>query len=418
MKRLKVLVSAYGCRPGEGSEPGIGWNVALQIAKYHQVWVITRENNRPRIEAEMLSNPVPGLHFVYYDLPGWARWWKQGQWGVYLHYYLWQIGIYFLAQKLQREVNFDLMHHITYGRYCAPSFLALLPVPLIWGPVGGGESAPDAFWRDFSLRGKVFEIIRNLSRWLGEHDPFVRLTVQRSVLVQATTEDTAQRLREMGATNVQVVSQVGLPQEEITHLRQYAQSQQSIVRFISIGRLLHWKGFHLGLRAFAQANLPDAEYWILGDGPERERLHALAEELGIIHQVKFWRKLPREETLQKLGECLALVHPSLHEAGGWVCLEAMAAGRPLLCLELGGPAIQATDETGFKIPAHTPEQVVQDLAKAMALLVKDSELGACMGQAGQKRVSEFSWETKCQLLDQAYKEIFAQPYSNFISVTR
>jgi glycosyltransferase involved in cell wall biosynthesis len=419
VKRFKVLISAYACRPGEGSEPGIGWNVVLEVAKYHQVWVITRENNRPNIEAEMVSNPVPGLQFVYYDLPSWVRWWKQWQWGVYFHYYLWQIGIYFLAQKLHREISFDLVHHITYGRYCTPSFLALLPIPLIWGPVGGGESAPDPFWRDFSLRGKLFEILRNLSRWLGERDPFVRLTAQRSVLVQATTEETAQRLYEMGAINVQVVSQVGLPKQEITCLSQYARPAQPIIRFISIGRLLHWKGFHLGLRAFAQTDLTDkAEYWIIGDGPEWEGLHALAEELGIIQQVKFWSKLPREETLQKLGECLALVHPSLHEAGGWVCLEAMAAGRPLLCLDLGGPAIQATEETGFKVPGHTPEQVVYDLAKVMSLLARDLELSVRLGQAGQKRVIEFSWEIKCQLLTQVYEEVLDQLYLNSTRVTR
>ena len=69
MRRLKVLMSAYACEPGRGSEPGVGWVVASEMARYHDVWVITRPNHRPFIEAELARNPQPDLHFVYWDLP-------------------------------------------------------------------------------------------------------------------------------------------------------------------------------------------------------------------------------------------------------------------------------------------------------------------------------------------------------------
>ncbi len=410
MKSIKVLISAYACRPNQGSEPGVGWNVTRELVKNHQVWVITREDNRPSIEAELAKNPVPGLQVVYYDLPKWARWWYRGQqWGVQFHYYLWQIGIYFLVRKLHREVGFDLIHHVTYVKYWSPSFLSLLPVPFIWGPVGGGESAPKAFWRDFSWRGRAYETVRDVARWIGEKDPFVRMTVEHSTLTGSTTEDTAKRLHKIGATNVQIISETALASEEIARLAHHTLPQASPVKFISMGRLLHWKGFHLGIRAFAEADLPeDAEYWLLGEGPERQRLQALAEKLGIAHRVKFWNRLPREETLQKLSQCVALVHPSLHDSGGWVCLEAMATGRPVLCLDLGGPAVQVTSETGFKVAAHTPEQAVRDLAASMTRLAQDSQLRVKMGQAGQKRVSDaYSWEAKGQSLTRLYEEILA-----------
>src|SRR2546422_2131365 len=45
-KRLKILISAYACEPGEGSEPGVGWNVAVEAARRHEGWGITRANNR------------------------------------------------------------------------------------------------------------------------------------------------------------------------------------------------------------------------------------------------------------------------------------------------------------------------------------------------------------------------------------
>lgn len=408
---MKVLMSAYSCEPGRGSEPGVGWNVVREVANYHEVWVLTRPDESGEvIEAELVRNPVPNLHFVYFNLPIWANGWRWGSYGaMQLHYYFWQIQAYFIARKLHREIGFDLVHHVTFVKYSSPSFLSLLPMPFIWGPVGGGESAPKAFWQDFSPRAKAYETMRNLVRWLGESDPFARFTAKRSVLTRVTTEDTAKRVRKMGSTNVQVFPEAGLSREEIALLAQYAMPDGCPVRFISMGRLLHWKGFHLGLRAFAQAKLPDAEYWILGDGPEWKRLQGLAEDLNIAHQVKFWGRLPRNETLRKLGECQVLVHPSLHDSGGWVCLEAMAAGRPVVCLNLGGPAVQVTEEIGFKVPAHTPEQAVYDLAKAMVHLSRDSELRVRMGQAGQKLVSDaYSWETKGQYLSQLYEEILDQ----------
>jgi glycosyltransferase involved in cell wall biosynthesis len=389
-----------------GSEPGVGWNTVQALAKYHQVWVLTREDNRTSIEAELTNNNyISKIKFVYVDLPG-SKWWKRGIGGVHLHNYIWQIKAYLVARKLHSNISFDLAHHITYVRYSSPSFLSLLPIPFIWGPVGGGESAPKAFWEDFSLRGKIYEYARNLLRWLGEKDPFVRMTARRSILAWGTTNDTSQRLHKIGAKNVQVCSQLGISQEELAKLANYTISDNLPLRFISVGRLLHWKGFDLGLKAFAQANLPDCEYWIVGEGLEKQRLEMIAQQLGIAQQVKFWGNLSREQTLSKIGNCHVLVHPSLHESGGFVCLEAMAAGRPVICLDLGGPAVQVTEETGFKVPANTPTQAIHDLAEVMACLAKDSELRVRMGQVGQKRVAQFfNWDMKAKSLTQLYETI-------------
>ncbi|ROR35148.1 glycosyltransferase family 4 protein [Inmirania thermothiophila] len=404
---MKVLISAYACEPGKGSEPGVGWNWVRQSARLaEEVWVITRANNREAIEKALAEEPLPNVRWVYFDLPRWARFWKKGQRGVHLYYYLWQIGNYFLARRLHRQVGFDLVHHVTFVNYWMPSFLALLPSPFIWGPVGGGESAPKAFYQTFSLRGKIYETLRDLARWLGEHDPFTRMTARKSALALATTEETAQRLAKLGARNVQVLSQVALASDEIARLGAIPPRQGNPFRLVSMGNLLHLKGFHLGMEAFARLvkEVPQSEYWLVGDGPERKNLERLARRLGVAEKVKFWGALRRHEALQKLAECDVLVHPSLHDSGGWVCVEAMAAGKPVICLDLGGPALQVTGETGFKIPARTPEQAVEEMAKAMRKLAEDPELRRRMGEAARKRVKEaFSWERRGEEIQKVYK---------------
>ncbi|PSB59249.1 glycosyltransferase family 4 protein [Chamaesiphon polymorphus] len=417
---MKVLVSAYSCEPGKGSERGVGWNVAREIARYHEVWVLTRpDESKTAIEAELALNPVPNLHFVYFTLPFWQdslRWGQSGP--MQLHYYLWQIQAYFVGKKLHQEVGFDLTHHVTFVRYSAPSFLSLLPIPFVWGPVGGGESAPLSFWKDFTWKNKLYEILRWGWRSMGELDIFTQLTAQNSAIAYATTEDTAKRIEKLGAPVVQIYSAIGLLTAEIEQLAQSPRLDTSPLRLIGIARLLHWKGLHLGLRAFAQANLADAEYWIVGDGPELDRLQALALELGISSQVKFWGLLPREEVLTKLGECSVLVHPSLHDSGAGVCLEAMAAEKPVICLDLGGPAVQVTTETGVKVPVDTPELAISKLAEAMVRLAGDPDLRLKMGRAGQQRVREcYNWEAKGKQLAQIYEQIVKGKASVQTSIT-
>src|ERR1700680_3319916 len=101
---MKILVSAYACEPGKGSEPGVGWNWVMQVARFHEVWVITRANNRQAIEAAGATQPGQQVHWVYVALPRWARLWKRGPRGVHLYYYLWQVGAYVVAKRLHKEV--------------------------------------------------------------------------------------------------------------------------------------------------------------------------------------------------------------------------------------------------------------------------------------------------------------------------
>lgn len=407
-RRLKILVSAYACEPGKGSEPGVGWNWVKQIARFADVWAITRANNREAIEQALAMEPMPNVHWIYFDLPRWARFWKKGQIGVHLYYYLWQMGIYPVAKRFHKEAGFDLVHHVTFGNYWMPSVLSLLPVPFIWGPIGGGESAPHDFYSTFSLRGRIHEYLRSIARWLGEHDPLVRMTARRATVVLAKAKETAQYVQEMGVSNLRLLSEVAWSKDEILRLAPIPVHSGNSFRLLSMGRLLHWKGFHLGLQSFARLTqvFPQSEYWLVGDGPERKNLQRLAHRLGVSNKVRFWGALAREEALQKLAEVDVLVHPSLHDSGGWVCIEAMATGRPVICLDLGGPALQVTEETGFKIPARTPEQVIQDMADAMQALAKDAPLRHRMSEAARRRVQEyFSWERRGEEIARIYDQV-------------
>ena len=407
VKRLKVLMSAYACEPHKGSEPGVGWAVALEMARYHDIWVLTRANNRADIEAELARNPQPALHFIYYDLPRWASFWKRGRRGVHLYYYLWQVRILGIARSLNREMKYDLIHHVTFVRYWAPSFLCYLRLPFIWGPVGGAESAPRSFWGGSGWRSVVFEGIRQFARWAAEKGPFVRATARRSAIALGTTRETAARLRAIGCRRVETVSQVALPEAEIEQLAT-PRTPKDTIRFVSVGGLIHWKGCDITLRAFARANIPGAEYWLIGDGPDRQRLERLAAELGIAGRVRIFGNVPRPEVFRILRECDVALHAWLHDSGGWASVEAMAAGLPLICLDLGGPAFQVTPGSGFKIAAQDPDQASRDMAAVMVRLAHDKELRSCLSEGARDRVrQEFCLSVLAKRFNSIYQQLVA-----------
>jgi glycosyltransferase involved in cell wall biosynthesis len=383
----------------------VGWNFARQIARFNEVWIITRTNNRRPIEAALAREPLQSAHFVYFDLPKWTRLWKRGKYGLRPYYFLWQLGIYFLARRLHRRAHFDVVHHITFVNFWLPSFLPMLRVPFVLGPVGGGESAPKAFWWSFSLHGKIYELLRDLGRTLAQFNPFVRLAARRAAVALATTDETRNRLKRLGCQTISVLSQVGVTENEIRSCVELSKQPCRNFRVVSVGRFLHWKGFELGLRGFAlfRAHVPASEYWLIGDGPEKGRLEALARKLQLGDSVRLLGNLPREQALEKMAACDVLLNPSLHDSGSFVCAEAMAAGVPVICLDLGGPAVLVTKETGVKIPAISPPQAVRDLAAALSQLAQDHVGRDRLGRAARQHVQEnFNWNSKGERVNHLY----------------
>jgi glycosyltransferase involved in cell wall biosynthesis len=403
--RLRVLASAYACGPDRGSEPGVGWNTVREIARDHDVWVITSSEHQESIERARASLASP-VQFVFVDWPAWLTFVKRTRIGFELQEYCWQFAAYLKARTLHAQIGFDVVHHVTVCRYWMPSLLPFLGVPFVWGPVGGGESAPKPFWPTLGIQGALLEAVRECARFVGERDPLLRLSARRAALAVATTDETCSCIQRLRVARIEVSTQVALSESEMATFNACEIAPHDTVRFISIGRLVSWKGFHLGLRAFARMQYPGAEYWIAGGGPEQRRLQALARELGVENRVRILGSLSREQVVAALHQCDVLVHPSLHDSGGAVCAEAMAAGRPVLCLDLGGPGLQVTRETGIKIPARDPRQVALDMRQAMDFLAASPAVRLRLGRAAQARVREhFTTAVKREQFSVWYRQV-------------
>jgi glycosyltransferase involved in cell wall biosynthesis len=408
-EEIKPLIIAYACEPGLGSEPGVGWNLVHALSRIRPVFVITHEQHRAGVEAYVAKYADGRIKFAFFSLPrifDFALVWPPV---LNFYYYFWHIGAARLARRLNEENHFSIAHHVTYVRYWMPTAAAKVGLPYVWGPVGGGESAPASFNRDLGLRGRCVEVARSVIRWIFECDPRLKSAARNCDLGIAASEQSAERMRRVGFRNVRVMSAVGHVDSDAQH-RDEATCTDNVLRFFSIGRLLHWKGFHLGLRAFAKANIPNSQYVIVGKGPDRVRLEKLAQSLGISDRVRFTGALPRKEGLAEMQRADVLVHPSLHDSGGFVVLEAMDLKMPVICLDLGGPAVCVDETNGFKVAARSTEQAIDDIAVAM-LKLTNSELRKQLGETGRRRATEeFSWLAKAQQIDAEFRRILAQQH--------
>jgi glycosyltransferase involved in cell wall biosynthesis len=334
------------------------------------------------------------IDFVYVDVEGWpadsavANRWRR------THYNLWQLRIVPAARRLHESIGFDVVHHVTYGQYWSGSWMGKLGVPFVWGPLGGGERAPRPLVEDFPRDGRLHERKRDVAQAIGRRTLPVNHAARRATLILATTEETQRAMMAQGIRHVEVMSNSALPDAEVTAEPDRTRRTDDVFRVVCIGRLEHWKGFHLVVQAFAKfvETNPASALSIIGEGPAETHLRGLTEKYGLGEKVQLHGRVPRTDVLDCLSRSHVLAHPSMHDSAGWVTLEAGAAGLPVVCLDLGGPGLQVTPETGIKISPGAPEEVVGAMAAAFRTLANDRDHARRLGDAARARVVEhFTW---------------------------
>ncbi len=390
---MRALLSAYACEPNRGSEPEVGWQRALHMMAYaDEVWVLTRANNQEVIEANPLSHS-PGLHFIYYDLPGWALKLKRQAWFLPIYYILWQWGAYCKAAKYHRDRPFDSVYHVTLTSMQYGSFMGRLGIPFIIGPVAGGERAPLRLRRSLPLRGRVIELLRDIGILFQRYSPLTRSAFAAAKRIYVTTAESMKLI----PLRCHFKTEVHLAIATDGNASQSNKSEPlRCQKYIYAGNLLYLKGVHWAIRALAEAHktMPDATLTIVGSGPAEEWLRNVADQCRISHIVNFAGRVSRKQLVDDFPNYTALVFPSLHDSGGMVVLEALSAGLPVICLDLGGPAAIVNSSCGVVIPTADADEtaIVNRIASAMISLgTMNSANLKLFSTSAIYRASDLSW---------------------------
>ena len=132
------------------------------------------------------------------------------------------------------------------------------------------------------------------------------------------------------------------------------------IRFLTICMLVEGKGLHYligSIRLLRERGYDNFEFYIGGEGREREMLEKMVEALDLTDYCKFLGHLNREQVSDELCKCNVFVLPSLSETFGVVNAEAMAFGKPVISTKCGGPEFVVTPETGILVPPADPEKL-------------------------------------------------------------
>jgi glycosyltransferase involved in cell wall biosynthesis len=225
--------------------------------------------------------------------------------------------------------RFDFAWHATYAAYWLPTPAASLGLPCVWGPVGGGVTAPRALWPGLGLRGLFGELVDCVAVRLMACLPPTRRTWRGATMPVVQNHQTLARLpgylrRRAVVLNHAVFAEIAAP---------WTGPRGRTVVFA--GRLEARKAPWLAIRALAYAPA-HVHLLMIGDGPDRRRLVALARRLGVEPRVTFAGQLARPAVLQAWKTAAAAVFTGVREEGGIALAEAIGSGTPVIVLAHGG----------------------------------------------------------------------------------
>ncbi|MCD8235782.1 MAG: glycosyltransferase [Prevotellaceae bacterium] len=397
-----ILISAYACEPYKGSEQGVGWNWALQIAKRNKVIVITRSNNEPVISDYLMEHPMENITFHYCDVPNAIRRFKKGRKGVHWYYYLWQYYCYKKAKEIIKTETVDYTFTVTFGNMWLPTFLYKLPVRHIWGPIGGEAGIPKILWDRISLKQKIIESVRAINPYIPISNPFYNRICKKSYKIIARTNEVEQVLPRSCRDKVVVCLETGASAEDCKMMKAKAEQAEATDDLVHVGQMIPRKMLDIGIEAFARiANkYPHVKYNLVGTGPEKHHLKELANEYGLKDRVIFHGIKPRDEAIALMQKSAIIVHPSAYEGGCWSLFEAMISEKAIVCFDVSGNHVLLTDECAELIPMMSHEKAVGAFAQKLDLLLSDKILRDRLGKAACERIlNHFLWDNKGEFFE-------------------
>ncbi len=171
----------------------------------------------------------------------------------------------------------------------------------------------------------------------------------------------------------------------------------------AVGRMVWQKGFKYLVQAIPEivSEIPDLKLLLAGNGPLRDKLEDLSEELGVRDKIIFAGF--RNDIKDVLSAVDILSVPSLLEGFPMVILEAMAMAKPIVAADIDGIAEQIIDGVnGILVPPKDPSA----LAKAVILVLNDKELAMSMGSAAREEAEqEFSVEKMVTETEKVYSSL-------------
>ena len=402
-------MTAYAFDSTLGSEPGVGWNWALAMARRgHDVHVVHGPSEHPDGGAELPPSQVLSGHLTVEAVNTAPPWPSLGALDFYRTYRRWLDDVSKHLGALDPS-DFDVAHQVTLGTPYWGSSLKGWPGRRVLGPVGISGGLPSwALAETGAQRG--LETLRSLA--LEIPSPFTRMSdaIRSADLVFASDMRTMGRSTRLG-TPVQLMIPDGVHAKQVAPIPVCAPDRRGMT-LVWAGRLLPRKGVVLAVEAFAQARhrVPgEAKLLLIGGGPEQDRAQKVAAETGAIRQVEFAGPMSREHVVQAFATGRAHVFSSLRDTFGGVLLESASRATPAVTFlheGLAGVRQWYPREAMWGREVRSRVDAVAGLADAMvAALTAEDDEWTLRSVAAQAFALENTWEEKALVMERAYESL-------------
>lgn len=415
MKQLKILLSAYACEPELGSEYGVGWNVATNMAEYNDVYVLTRGYCKEKIEKELKIRTIHNLHFIYFDIPKLLFFNEKKNWGEQINYLIWQLLSILFVKKLQKKHFFDLFHHITFIQYRTPSAGFFLNIPFVIGPIGGAETIAASFVRDLDIYTKKKEKIRRKGKDIGLFSVLSSLKKNKKAFIFASKQNVSRLASRLGKSKIYSLPAIAFSPEDFEHYQSNQKEEHSYFSMIYAGRAEDWKGIEIYLsavkRAFSDDKAAKIKVKLIGIRyeHEKEKVTKWICDLNLSPQVELIPFMPRNELINEISRTDLFIYPAFRDSGSMAVLEACVLGCPVICFDAGGQDI-FPDEIVMKIPVSevSYEDNLKNLSDKLLWASNNNEEILKIGIRAKKYAYEnFTWKHKVEVINKIYKEILS-----------
>jgi glycosyltransferase involved in cell wall biosynthesis len=410
---MRVLLSAIGCHPEHGSEGGIGWNAVRALSSENELHVMTSVSQRPALEAAVLKGECPNVTFSFFgtDKPyhpnrliarceSWVR------------YFKWINQSYHHALHLLSERKFDLAHQVTYSSWRVASPLWQLPIPFVWGPVGGVAKYPWHLLNKLSASGALFEVARNLSNRAAMLSPALRACARGSTAVIGSNRESARVLRRLRGhdRDLYQITPMAFTHDEMVRFTCDPASKPQVGRLelFAGGSMVGSKGIVFGLEAMAfvlKLGI-DCRFTIASGGPEISFLKKRTRQLSLEKHVVFNDGYGGTDYPEALKSSHACLIPSFRENVGITLLEGMLAGCVPVIIDASAQGENVPDNCGIKVPVGSAQEISEGLAQGLLLLARNTSARINMARRAQKHVREsFSRAAYSGKINAIYKAV-------------
>ena len=283
-----------------------------------------------------------------------------------------------------------------------PGYLWKIPdIPFVWGPVDAKESFPTAYLEGASLKTKLFMQLKNaITKWQLQHAKRVHSAVKRASYVVSASSNSQRAFKKYFQIESPLLNETGCYIQDHPIIDK---SKKEYLDVLWVGKFDFRKQLGIALRSIAKTKNRHIKLHIVGGGNSLS-YQALAKELGIESQCKWYGAIPHGEVQRVMQESDVFFFTSVAEGTPHVVLEAISNNLPVVCFNTCGHGDSVNEKVGRKIELSTPELSIQDFATILNTLESNRHLLKEMTENCKERQQELSWDKKVLQMVELYKK--------------